>query len=240
MLENESAFLLTRHWNDTPRGLELVFWAKSEQGPLRLVYPQQKAVCFIARCDPLENLGSGIERKPLELTNMSGEPVDGLYFDQQRRLQQLRDQCRDSSTLLLESDIKPSDRFLMERFITAPLKISGPCQSRNGFSELINPNIRPADQLPTLSYLSLDIETHGYDSHILSIAYCAPGIEEVLMQGETSEWSSQQPISWFRDERQLLTGFLQRIQQIDPDLILGWNGGELLCQFNEYFFSGQG
>ncbi len=223
MLDKEPAFLLTRHWSDTPRGVELVFWVKSSQGPLRLVYPQQKAICFIAQCDPLDTQSRSLERKPLSLTNMNSEPVDGLYFHQQRQLQQLRNQCRDSSTLLLESDIKPSDRFLMERFITAPLHVSGKPQNKVGYCELINPTIRAANDLLPLTYLSLDIETKGYEKEILSIAFCNPDTQQIFMQGGASDWPSEQPISWYPNERELLIGFLQRFQTIDPDLILGWN-----------------
>jgi len=200
-----------------------VFWVKSARGPLRLVYPQQKSVCFIARCDQLTTVNSEIERKPLSLTNMNGEPVDGLYFRQQRRLQQLREHSRDSSTLLLESDIKPSDRFLMERFITAPLLVSGKTEQKQGYRESINPSIKAAEQLTPLTYLSLDIETRGYAKEILSIAFCNPEIKEILMIGEACQWPSEQPVIWFTDERELLIGFLQRIKQLDPDLLLGWN-----------------
>ena len=67
------AYLLTRHWRDTPQGIELQFWASSPLGPLRLVYPGQKAVCFIARDSDLPLPETQVERKP----NQSRQHEDG-------------------------------------------------------------------------------------------------------------------------------------------------------------------
>lgn len=218
-----NAFLLTRHWRDGPNGVELQFWAHSTAGPLRLIYPEQRAVCFIARDSELPLDGVRVERKPLQLTDLQGQPVDGLYFRQQRQLQQLRERTAGSSTLLLESDIKVVDRFLMERFVTAPMQVSGHPVQRNGYLELVNPRIRPTDYQPELSYLSLDIETDGSANQVLSIAFCGPDVSRILMQGEAADWPSDLPIQWVRDEPQLLREFLQQMAQLDPDLILGWN-----------------
>jgi DNA polymerase-2 len=221
--QHYNAFLLTRHWRDTPQGVELQFWAHSPAGPLRLIYPRQQAVCFIARDSELQLDGPVVTRKPLQLTDLHGQPVDGLYFHQQRQLQQFRERTAGSSTLLLESDIKVVDRFLMERFVTAPLQVSGEPVQRNGYLELINPRIRPADYQPELSYLSLDIETDGTANRVLSIAFCGPGVARILMQGTAADWPSDQPIHWVDDEAQLLRTFLQQFAELDPDLILGWN-----------------
>lgn len=218
-----NAFLLTRHWRDGPNGVELQFWTHSPAGPLRLVYPEQKAVCFIERDSELPTDGFRMERKPLKLTDMLGQPVDGLYFRQQRQLQQFRERTAGSSTLLLESDVKVADRFLMERFVTAPLQVTGNPVQRTGYLELVNPHIRPVDFQPELSYLSLDIETDGTANQVLSIAFCGPGVARILMQGEAADWPSDLPIHWVSDEAQLLRLFLQQMEQLDPDLILGWN-----------------
>jgi len=221
-----SGFLLTRQWRDTPNGIELVYWAASSQGPLCLHFRHQQAVCFIGRGTALENTplaGIPHHRKPLKLTALNGEAVDGLYFSQERDRQRMRELADAQGIMLYESDIKASDRFLMERFITAPLSIRGQAQQRQGYLELVDPRIKPADYSPDFSYLSLDIETDGIDGEILSIAYCGQGREEILMQGDGADWPSDLPIHWFTDEKALLQRFLRRFGALDPDLILGWN-----------------
>jgi DNA polymerase-2 len=221
-----SGFLLTRHWRDTPGGVELVFWACSDQGPLKLCFPQQKAVCFIDQETELPSqllAQPGIERKPVSLQGLDAKPVDALYCSSQRQLQQLRELASSQGIVLRESDIKPHDRFLMERFITTSFELQGDATARQGYLEFNTPRLKPGTYLPELSYLSLDIETDGIDGEILSIAYCGNGIEEVLIQGDPERWPSDLPLVWAADERTLLQLFLQRFSHHDPDLILGWN-----------------
>lgn len=221
-----SGFLLTRHWRDTPEGIDLTFWLHSRDGPVKISVTGQQAVCFIAREDRLPqgfHPDFQIERKPLELTELHDRPVDGLYFSQQRHLQRLRVVATESGLMLYESDIKPTDRYLMERFITAPLSVAGTMVNRPGYRELMNPRLSPSDCKPAFSCLSLDIETDALEGKILSIACCGQGREEILMQGIGSRWPDELPIRWFRDERALLLGLFDRVAALDPDLILGWN-----------------
>jgi len=97
-------FLLTRHWRDN-QGLELVFWACSPEGPMRLVFPQQQAVCFVQRNVHLTPI-RGATRKPLDLRTPDGDPVDGLYYQRQRDLRQFREQATRSGTKLYESMVR--------------------------------------------------------------------------------------------------------------------------------------
>jgi len=219
-------FLLTRHWRDTPSGIDLSYWAQTDQGPLQLRYHGQQAICFIARQQVLDDpllRGIACQRRPLALKDLQGHPVDGLYFRQQHQLQQLRERVLRHGMALCESDIKPVDRFLMERFVTAPFHASGRLQRIDGRLQIVNARLRPIDYQPRLRYLSLDIETDGRHGQILSIAWCSQGQEAILMQGDAGRWPSEQSIHWYRDERGLLQGFMQQLTAFDPDLILGWN-----------------
>ena len=84
-----TGFLLTRHWRDGPDGVELVFWAYSTAGPLRLVFRGQRAVCFTpadTALHPADLRGLRLERKRLRLRALDGQPVDGLYLTHQRDL----------------------------------------------------------------------------------------------------------------------------------------------------------
>lgn len=220
--------LLSRHWQDTPEGLELRFWAATGRGPLELVYPAQQAVCFISRrlsldAAPFRTLP--FQRRPLTLQTLGGEPADGLYFRRQQDLQRLRELADRHGIPLCESDIRPADRFLMERFVTAPFSAQGDLlRTPAGHLRMTNARLHPADGRPALSWLSLDIETDGSRGQILSIAWCGQGREAVLMQGHADRWpASRPPIHWYDGERALLQGFLTRFAAADPDLILGWN-----------------
>lgn len=44
-----AAFLLSREWRDRDDGIEIVLWARAEQGPVRARFPGQEAVMFVPR-----------------------------------------------------------------------------------------------------------------------------------------------------------------------------------------------
>ena len=213
---------MTRHWRDTPSGIDLSFWAWTPQGALRLHFPNQQAVCFVNRNAQLP-AGVNCQRKQLALSDLHGNPVDGLYFRQQGQLQRLREIASGSDLLLHESDIKPTDRFLMERFVTAAFSARGDLVQKQGYREMTQAGIKPASLQPELRYLSLDIETDGMQGEVLSIAFCGQGVERILMQGEGVDWPSDLPLCWYADEAALLRGFLSEFARFDPDLILGWS-----------------
>ena len=163
MGDSITGYLLTRGWRDTPKGVELTFWGATDAGPVRLVIEQQEAVCFIKRSQHL-SLPTGVRRQSRELKLLGGEVVDALYFRQQRDLQALRQ----SDVVLAESDVKPSDRYLMERFVTAGFEAIGDDVNCDGVRTLDNPRLRGADVQPELKALSLDIETRGNSDQLYS------------------------------------------------------------------------
>ena len=214
-------FLLTRQWRDTRGGLELTFWGTSESGPVRVQIDDESAVCFIAGD---ASIGSTqIERRPLDLRTLEGAAVDGLYFRHQRDLADARDRLRANGVRLYESDLKPSDRYLMERFVTGAVKVRGTPLKREGFIDFRNPSLKRSDYRSTFRAISLDIETEGLNGALYSIAVHAPDEARVFLLSETPLESESFPIDCFADEKSLLTGFFEWFQHKDPDLILGWN-----------------
>ncbi len=230
-------YLLTRGWRDTPKGITLTFWISSDEGPVRIIIENQKAVCFIRRENKLR-LDKDANRKSLALMSLHNEPVDALYFNQQRKLNELREHLAYDKTQLFESEIKPTERYLMERFINAPLEITGQSKQRDGYLEFKNPKLAPVDYTPDLHWLSLDIETEDLRGKLYSIAVTTQNEERVFfvkniqkVGGCTSiplntsikNHSLEAKITWCKDEKEALIAFFKWIKQDDPDVIIGWN-----------------
>lgn len=203
------AFLLSREWRDADDGIEIVLWARAKDAPVRVRMSRQEAVMFVPR-DLVTHAGRRVSRP---LTTLHGEPVDVLYFRSRRALIEERERIRDAMGVALESDVKPSDRFLMERFVTGALQIEGVARERSGVLHFDNPRIRKADVKVDLSILALDIETEGLGGALLSVAVATAGHEKVFVRGDAES----------RDERALLTRVFAEIARIDPDVICGWN-----------------
>ncbi|MCC6144505.1 MAG: DNA polymerase II [Candidatus Hydrogenedentes bacterium] len=210
------AFILTRHARDTPQGLTLRYWAASSEGPLLLEFTGQEGVFFVPRDSP----APADRRGAVALSSLSGDPVDALYFRSTRRLQETRKALSQAGAPAFESDIRPADRYLMERFITGPVLVHGEGSERRGYRAYLNPTLVGASHSPTLRSASIDIETEGLDGALYSIAgRCgAAGVVFVVGEGADSE-----SVRFLRDERSVLSAFFDWVRAVDPDLLIGWN-----------------
>lgn len=211
-----SAFLLSREWRDRDDGVEIVLWGRSEQGPVRARFRRQEAVMFV----PRHMTTHAGRRVPRPLTTLHGDDVDAVYFRSQRALLDERERLRAALAVALESDVKPSDRFLMERFVTGAMHLSGPANERRGVLWFDDPRIKTADVRPALSVLALDLETDGFDGPILSAAIATRDYERVLVRGAGED---RGVIRFARDERTLLARLADEITRLDPDVLCGWN-----------------
>jgi DNA polymerase-2 len=210
------AFVLTRQWQDTAQSLEYEFWASSSRGPVRILIREQEAVCFIQR---------GVDfraprRFQVELCNLDGDSIDALYFPTQRLMLDARNRLRRQGTPVYESDIRPADRYLMERFITGSMSIAGPGVERNGFLEFVNPKLERSSYRADLTVASLDIETQGLAGQLYSIAVATPTSEKVFMVGTRPD---TEMVRFCPDERATLQAFLEEVRSLDPDILIGWN-----------------
>lgn len=228
-VSSENAFLLTRQWRDTPDGVELVFWAAGARGPLRIQLDRQEAVGFAER-GRVDARKLGARSRPLELETLSGVPVDGVYFPSQRALVEARRLVRSGGGALHESDVKPADRFLMERFVTGGLTVRGEVEEHAGFRAYRNPRIESCEHKPELRVMSLDIETDSVES-LYSIGATIGDRAHVFLL-RSPDWGSdvhgeriddQVAHSVHPDEVTLLEEFFAWVAEVDPDVILGWN-----------------
>ncbi|MBD2838802.1 DNA polymerase II [Pseudomonas sp. JM0905a] len=231
-MELEQGFVLTRHWRDTPEGTEVEFWLATDSGPRQVRLPVQTSVAFIPvehreRAEALLRGEKDVELRPLTLCDFQHRPVLGLYCKHHRQLMRLDKALRKAGVDVLEADIRPPERFLMERFITAPVLFGGtPDES----GVLLDAQLKPAsDYRPTLRLVSLDIETTER-GELYSIALEGCGQRQVYMLGPANGDASEVDFQLdYRDSRAgLLEALNQWLVKHDPDAIIGWN----LVQFD--------
>ncbi|MEO0442718.1 MAG: DNA polymerase II [Pseudomonadota bacterium] len=229
-------FILTRHWRDTPQGIQLELWLATDSKPLRLIIPHQHAVCFFrerdsATVDKLLTDFPSAYRKALALKNVYGEPVMALYCLQQRLARDLCEQLVSQGITLWESDIKPVNRFLMERFITAGVEITAaedhqPLPPKRHL-QIQTSQLKPCEYQPTLQQVSLDIETSMDARDLYSIAVYGGDYAKVFMVTDTVDHSQNNKnnidIVWCESVKQCLQHFLAWLQDSDPDVIIGWH-----------------
>lgn len=227
MVDLQQGFVLTRHWRDTPAGTEVEFWLATDAGPRRIRLPHQQSVAFIpaAQREQAEALLRGeknVELKPLALLDFEHRPVLGLYCQQHGQLMRLETALRRSGVDVFEADIRPPERYMMERFITAPVLFGG-TPSAEGL--LLDAQMKPdPGYRPKLRQVSLDIETTA-QGELYSIALEGCGERQVYMLGPPNGDDSVVDFQLeYCDSRTLLLKKLNEwFARHDPDAIIGWN-----------------
>lgn len=225
-------FVLTQHWRDTPTGTEVEFWLATDAGPRLLRLAQQPAVAFIpavqrAQAEALLQGERDVELRPLGLCDFQHRPVLGLYCQHYRQLLHLDKLLRTAGVDVYEADIRPPERYLMERFITAPVSFSG---RPDADGVLLDAQLKPApDYRPPLRLVSLDIETNP-QGELYSIALEGCGQRQVYMLGraQAADPAVDFQLEYCASRGQLLERLNQWLATHDPDAIIGWN----LVQFD--------
>lgn len=241
MTDELPGFILSRQWHEASDAQSLLFWLATDRGPLLVEITDAASICFIAE----ENLIlarqamtalAGSYAAEVKLKSFDDEPIAACYFPTQRFLNQFKSKVADRFTIY-EGDVRPTDRYLMERFLKAEVMVVGEVQQRQGYLFVENPKLKPAPVQPMLSVASLDIET-SYTEHILySIAVSIRGgqregsIEKVFMVNDRVARSTVPAncnhealdLQYCEDERTLLVEFLNWFQEQDPDVIIGWS-----------------
>ncbi|KJZ34440.1 DNA damage-inducible DNA polymerase II [Pseudomonas sp. OV226] len=227
MVDLQQGFVLTRHWRDTPAGTEVEFWLATDSGPRRIRLPHQPSVGFIAaqqreQAEAVLHGEKNVELKPLALLDFEHRPVLGLYCQQHGQLMRLETALRKAGVEMFEGDVRPPERYMMERFITAPV-IFGGTPDAQGL--LLDAQMKPdPDYRPTLRLVSLDIETTA-QGELYSIALEGCGERQVYMLGPPNGDDSQVDFQLeYCDSRTVLLKKLNEwFARHDPDAIIGWN-----------------
>lgn len=221
-------FILTRGWRDVAAGTEIEYWLATDAGPRKVVLTSQISVAFVeARHRPtveahLKTM-QGVELRELELKTFHQEPVIGVYAKQFHDLGRLARALRPHGIALLEGDVRPHDRFLMERFIRGGVLVEG--GTEDGVT-IFNGKLKPASGYrPVLKMVSLDIET-SQDEELYSIALDGAGERVVFMLGEPPP-APGEPLSfslvYCLTRQAMLEQLNDWFERNDPDVIVGWS-----------------
>lgn len=228
MAELSNGFILTRQQREVAGQTYLEYWLVTDSGPVKLTTPSQRTVYFVRQQDRqpiaelLRNGRIDYEFKALDLRSFEQEPIAALYFQRSSAAYKAKEKLQQASILCFEDDIRPSERFLMERFVYGCAAFSGMTQHVQGYRSFSQAQLKPADYVPRFKVLSLDIECseHG---ELYSIGLAANDYQCVLMIGEQAKDNPPDWITWVADEKALLLALIDAVKAYDPDIFIGWN-----------------
>lgn len=226
MAQAQEGFILTRHWRDTPNGTEIELWLATDNGPLRVVLPPQESVAFIpaGQADKARALlrdEHNWRLTPLSLNDFHRRPVMGLYCRAHRQLMRFEKLLREGGVTVYEGDVRPPERYLMERFITAPVWVDGEPRG----NALVNARLKPSPHYrPPLKWVSLDIETtrHG-ELYCIGLEGCGQRTVYMLGPENGDAQGLDFDLIYVASRPQLLEKLNAWFAEYDPDVLIGWN-----------------
>ncbi|SVD10227.1 uncharacterized protein METZ01_LOCUS363081, partial [marine metagenome] len=123
--------ILSRQWQDGSDGQKLVFWLATSSGPARIEIREEESIFFIAASDR-QRASSCLDRQlkwrstEIDLRCFhSREPALACYFRNQSGVRLGRSLLQQNDIPVYEADVRPTDRYLMERFIRGTLEVTG-------------------------------------------------------------------------------------------------------------------
>ena len=219
-------FILTGEWMDVKGKNLLKFTGTSnEYGPVE-INVTNNPVFFVKRSSDTSELKVPNRRKEVKLKNFDEQDVDALYFNTETDLRTAAEELEGIAITNYESDINPTRRFLMERFINAQVEVTGIAETIGNLLIFTNPQIEPTQVTPRFVVASIDIETGNNNTILYSIAVHLTGKngEEkiVFLQSDKTE-SLPENFRVFKTEKELLHNFIKWFNKADPDIIIGWH-----------------
>ena len=218
-------FILTGEWQDVRGRNVLKFTGSSDElGTVEIIF-SNNPVFFVEHKSVIENLSVPFNRKEVDLKNFNEGKLDALYFNSQRDLKTAVQEIENTGMKTYESDVDPSRRFLMERFINAQVEVEGVSEKKTNLYSFTNPKIEPCDITPKLLIASIDIETGNENTQLYSIAVHLSGKseEKIVFIVSDEKVKYRDYILNFKDEKELLQNFIDWFQKADPDIIIGWH-----------------
>ena len=224
----QHGFLLCRHVQDQNNALQITLWLKTDKGVQKLVIDNELAVFFVEETHAidaqitLKKQGVLLKKhQKLPLKTFGQKAVHGFYFANLSQFYRAKEWLKLKNITCYEDDIRPDDRYLMERFITAEIDFAF-CHIANKTQVKCKKSTRKL--AIKLTMLSLDVEC-SMAGELYSIGLYAHNTHQykcVLMIGEPQR-DAEPYIVWVEDEKQLLIELFKQIAQVDADLFIGWN-----------------
>ncbi len=213
-------------------------WVASGSGRYQLLIEGERPVCFVqtldvdAFQDKCLDANLAPQFKTISLSGFDGQLMTAIYCQSLAEYFSVKRTAENCGIELYEADIRPIDRYLMERFIKDGITFLGEEleNPNHSYKTIRNAKVKSSDNVTMeTSLLSVDIECDEY-GHLYSIGFHSfdkGGFECVLYNTEDVnavgyENDSPSYIEWLVGERALLQRLNQIVYQWDPDFIVGW------------------
>ncbi|BFL83335.1 hypothetical protein LFREDSHE_17850 [Shewanella baltica] len=114
------------------------YYLATAQGPMLVEVQDTEHICFCHQTDvaalQLQTPGQALRFVPLALKSFKGGAVSGVYAKSSNSLRTLQRIAKDADIPLFEADIRPEQRYLIERFVALDVAFLGHFSAPNSDS----------------------------------------------------------------------------------------------------------
>ncbi len=202
---------------------EVHLYGRLENGePCLIVDDRQRPHFFVAAAAAATVRATApaatIDASPL--VSFAGAPVVRVAVGVPSDVPPLRARLESAGVECFEADVRFAYRYLIDHAVRGSFTVRGAYERRDRIGRVYrNPMLAPATSPLRPRVLSIDIETSSDAGALYAIALHAPPIERVLLvSGRPCAGAESLP-----NEKACLRRFLAWVEEIDPDVITGWN-----------------
>jgi DNA polymerase-2 len=200
-------------------------YGRVPDGGTFLVRDRRHRPHFYVRTVDAARAGVIVKRAPAATAKrtFAGEPVSRIEVEVPGDVPELRERLHDAGIETFEADVRFAVRYLLERGIRGGCEIEGEAVPGEGVTWIFDdPILRPADVQVEPRVLAFDIETDAKGERLLAISLFGPDVDEVLIVDSSNREMPERAVRC-ASEHAALEAFCQRIRQLDPDVLTGWN-----------------
>jgi DNA polymerase-2 len=220
------AFILTPTYRLRDGVPEVHLYGVLDSGEPCLIVDDRVRPYFFVRAVDAERVAHLAPHLAVAETNLrafDGAPVRRATAALPGDVPPLRGRLEAAGIECLEADVRFASRYLIDHGIRGALQVEGSSELQGRIGRVFrNPQITPCLWTPTLKVLSIDIETDPRAEHVLSIALHTASLSRVLIVHQDRFAGAES----LPTERDLLRRFRACLDEIDPDIITGWNVAE--------------
>jgi DNA polymerase-2 len=204
---------------------EIHLFGRLANGDTFAVIERRRLPSFFVRESDEQAARGAVALFPTDRTTMDGERVLRVETRTSSQAQKIRDELHRAGVRTYEADVKLSTHYLMDNRLHGGVAIEGSWRPGRRVARIYeDPALSPSSSEPRLTTLSLDLETDAKADTVYSAALVctdATGAEtcaEVLFNG-----AAPAPYRSYPGEAVMLAALRDRIVELDPDIITGWN-----------------
>lgn len=202
---------------------KIYLFGRLENGESFLTISDYKPYFYIKKTDvkKAKEIAPDIETQEVSLKDFNDVHVTKVILKFQKQIGETRKLFEKNDIVCYEADIRFTMRFLMDHNILGSLRIEGDYKKGNYVNRIYeNPKLSPAEWTPKLKVLSFDIETDMKADKVFSISIVCDGHKEAIIYCDKENLKNALCVS---SERQMLEMFKEKVKELDPDIITGWN-----------------